>query len=170
MNPRPTGQLERTQQGWDLILTRDFRATLDDVWLSITEPDSAARWFGRWEGDAAPGKTVRLQMLFEEGKPWTNVTIVECTPPTRLLVSTKDDYGTWHLELTLHSEGDTTTLQFLQHLEDTTMVGEVGPGWEYYLDMLVAARLNQPLPRFDDYYPSQKPYYLKEAEERSAQP
>lgn len=30
------------------------------------------------------------------------------------------------------------------------MAGEVGPGWEYYLDMLVAAREGKPLPSFGD--------------------
>ena len=35
----------------------------------------------------------------------------------------------------------------------------VGPGWEYYLDMLVAAHGGQPLPSFDDYFPAQQGYY-----------
>jgi hypothetical protein len=38
-------------------------------------------------------------------------------------------------------------------------VGAYGPGWEYYLDMLVAARDDLPAPSFDDYYPAMKPYY-----------
>jgi hypothetical protein len=35
----------------------------------------------------------------------------------------------------------------------------VGPGWEYYLDNLVASRDGAPLPDFDDYYPAQAAYY-----------
>jgi hypothetical protein len=35
----------------------------------------------------------------------------------------------------------------------------MGPGWEYYLDMLVASREDLPTPSFDDYYPAMKPYY-----------
>ena len=38
-------------------------------------------------------------------------------------------------------------------------MGEVGPGWEYYLDMLVAAREGASLPKFDTYYPAQKDYF-----------
>jgi hypothetical protein len=38
-------------------------------------------------------------------------------------------------------------------------VGELGPGWEYYLDALVASREGQPLPKFDAYYPEQKAYF-----------
>jgi len=40
----------------------------------------------------------------------------------------------------------------------------MGPGWEYYLDMLVAARDGTPAPVFDDYYPAMKPYYEALAE------
>jgi hypothetical protein len=34
------------------------------------------------------------------------------------------------------------------------------PGWEYYLDYLVASRNGTTMPDFNDYYPSQKAYYL----------
>ncbi|WP_198958148.1 MULTISPECIES: hypothetical protein [Amycolatopsis] len=37
-------------------------------------------------------------------------------------------------------------------------IGEIGPGWEYYLDLLVAARTGAPRPEFTDYYPAVKPY------------
>ncbi|WP_211590177.1 hypothetical protein [Microbispora sp. H11081] len=37
--------------------------------------------------------------------------------------------------------------------------GEIGPGWEYYLDMLVAARDGSPRPDFAAYYPEMRPYY-----------
>jgi hypothetical protein len=55
--------------------------------------------------------------------------------------------------------GGVTTLRFVQHLEPGAEVGAVGPGWEYYLDMLVASRSGGPLPDFGDYYPSQAAYY-----------
>jgi len=38
------------------------------------------------------------------------------------------------------------------------------PGWEYYPDMLVAARAGKALPSFEDYYPALKPHYLAEEE------
>lgn len=156
MNPKPTGRVD----GNDLILARRFRAPIDDVWASITESERTALWFGRWEGDAGPGKTVRLQLLHEKGAPWTNVTIEECVAPRRLVVSMIDDHGTWRIELTLAEADGVTELQFLQPLSDRNLAGDVGPGWEYYLDMLVAARDGKAAPVFDDYYPSQKAHYL----------
>ena len=156
MSRKPTGHV----RGNDLILTRTFHAPLDDVWMSVTASESTARWFGAWEGDAGPGKTVRLQLLYETGQPWTNVTIEVCEPPRHLIVRTKDDFGDWLLELTLTQTADTTELRFVHHLSDRKLAGDTGPGWEYYLDMLVAAREGRPLPAFDEYYPAQKAHYL----------
>ncbi|BAV99942.1 SRPBCC family protein [Lysobacter enzymogenes] len=157
MSPEPTGHLD----GNELIITRTFSACVDEVWASVTQPEKTALWFGHWEGEAGPGKVVRLQMLHEKGQPWSDVQIEECAAPNRLVVAMKDDYGDWRIELTLTRVGAATQLRFVQALSDRTMAGEVGPGWEYYLDMLVAAREGKPLPSFDDYYPAQKAHYLK---------
>lgn len=155
MTRQPTGRID----GNDLILTRTFRAPIDDVWTSVTSSESTARWFGPWEGEAGIGKTVRVQMVHEQGAPWVKARIDACEPPRHLALTTVDVYGEWHLELTLAQRGDTTEMTFVHHLSDRKLAGDAGPGWEYYLDLLVAARAGQPLPTFDEYYPAQKPYY-----------
>lgn len=158
MSPKPTGHL----QGNDLILTRSFRAPIDDVWTSVTDPESTARWFAHWEGEGGLGKTVRLQLVHEKGQPWSEATIESCEPPRHLALAMKDESGDWRVELSLTQTGDTTELRFVHHLTDRSLAGEIGPGWEYYLDMLVAARDGNPFPKFDDYYPAQKAYYVDE--------
>ncbi|SNY49949.1 SRPBCC family protein [Paractinoplanes atraurantiacus] len=155
MSPTPTGRLF----GRDLVLTRSFRAPLDDVWASLTDPVRTARWFGPWKGDAAPGAAIQVQMVQEEGQPWMDMTIDACEPPRRLALSSVDDHGSWLLDLTLSETGGATELRFTQHLTDTDSVGEVGPGWEFYLDALVASRDGQPMPDFNDYYPSMKEHF-----------
>jgi uncharacterized protein YndB with AHSA1/START domain len=162
MNPKPSGRLEKTETGAKLILERRFRGTAEDVWQSLTDPASTARWFGPWEGESGAGNTIRIQMVFEEGKPWCNARIEACEPPRRLGFYVKDDYGEWRLELTLASKGDTTTLTFVQLLTNAAEAENTGPGWEYYLDLLVASRLGTPRPLFTDYYPAQKAYYAAE--------
>ncbi|GAB2957404.1 SRPBCC family protein [Saccharothrix stipae] len=159
MTPTPTGRLFRTEAGSDLVLTRTFRALADDVWASLTEPERTARWFGPWEGEGAPGRTVKVQLVFEEQEPWAEVRIDACDPPRRLALSMVDEAGTWRLELLLSEVDGVTELRLVHHLSTEEGMGEVGPGWEYYLDMLVASRAGAPLPAFDDYYPSQKPYF-----------
>jgi uncharacterized protein YndB with AHSA1/START domain len=159
MTPRPTGRLLDGESGRNLVLTRSFRAPIDDVWASITESERTARWFASWTGEAGPGRTIRYRMVFEDGAPEAEMTIDACEPPHRLAVSTEDESGTWRLEARLAEEDGVTVLTLVHHLDATADVTMVGPGWEYYLDNLVAARAGDPLPSFDDYYPAQKGYY-----------
>ncbi|MEY9988751.1 uncharacterized protein YndB with AHSA1/START domain [Streptomyces sp. V4I8] len=159
MTPEPTGQLVPTPTGYDLILTRTYRAPVDDVWASVTEPERTARWFGPWRGEAGPGRTVEVQLVFEESAPWYPMRIDSCEPPHRLAVSTDDAAGAWALELQLAESDGTTELRLVHHLTSTEQLGEIGPGWEYYLDLLTAARTGGPLRDFDAYYPAQKAYF-----------
>jgi uncharacterized protein YndB with AHSA1/START domain len=155
MSPTPTGRLH----GTDLVLTRTFRAPVADVWASLTESERTARWYGPWQGDAAPGSTIKVQMAYEDGEPWIDMTIDVCDPPHRLALSAVDDYGSWFLEMVLTGSEAGTELRFTHKLTDTDGVGEFGPGWEYYLDALTASRDGEPMPSFDDYYPAMKPYF-----------
>jgi uncharacterized protein YndB with AHSA1/START domain len=155
MSPTPTGRLF----GNDLVLTRTFRAPVADVWASLTDPERTARWFGPWQGEGGPGRTIKVQMIQEEGDPWVEMTIEACEPERRLALSAVDEYGSWDLDLTLTESGGVTELRFTQHLTGTENVGEVGPGWEFYLDLLVASRDGSPAPDFNDYFPAMKEYF-----------
>ncbi|MDF3069035.1 MAG: hypothetical protein K0R38_4636 [Polyangiaceae bacterium] len=159
MSPRPTGRVVSTPAGVDLVLERQFRAPIEDVWKSVTESESLSRWFGTWSGDAGPGKHVTLQMGFEKDAPPSQVLIETCEAPHHLAVHMKDDHGEWRLEALLSQAGDVTTLRFVQRSVKPEDVASVGPGWEYYLDMLVAARAGASLPDFGDYYPAMKEHF-----------
>ncbi len=159
MSKQGTGHL----RGNDLILTRTFKAPIEDVWASVTESARTERWFGKWEGDGKPGNTIRIKMVFEQGDAWTNAEINTCDAPHHLELTTKGPYGS-HLELKLREVNGVTELEFTHHLSDRKGVGDFGPGWEYYLDNLVAYREGITMPKFDEYYPSQKSYYLAQAE------
>jgi uncharacterized protein YndB with AHSA1/START domain len=154
MTPKPNGRL----RGDDLVISRTFRAPIDDVWTSVTSSESTARWFGPWE-PTGEDKKIRIQMAFEEGKPWLDGTIEHCEAPHHLAVVTTGGYGEKLLSMKLTESAGTTTLEFVHHRVNRKMMGELGPGWEYYLDNLVASRAGQPLPKFDAYYPAQKAYF-----------
>lgn len=164
MSPHPTGFLRRGDSGTQLVIERSFNADIEDVWISVTDPASLARWIGPWEGDAGPGKSVRFQMAFEQDAPWCDATIEACDPPHRLVVTLNDPGGAWKLELSLSRRGQSTVLTFVQHEVDPASAGDIGPGWEYYLDRLVAARSGAALPEFAAYYPGQKQHYLDAAQ------
>lgn len=162
MTPTPTGRLLAAEQGRDLVLTRTYRAPVDDVWASVTESDRTARWFGPWTGEPGPGRIIKVQMAFEDEQPWMDMTIDTCDPPRLLGISAIDDSGAWRLELELTEIDGGTELRFVHHLlteAEIAQVSHVGPGWEYYLDMLGAARLGAPPPDFADYFPGMAAYY-----------
>jgi uncharacterized protein YndB with AHSA1/START domain len=153
--PTPTGRLVGGTDGRDLVLTRTFRAPIEDVWASITESERTARWFGPWKGDGRPGGTIQFQMVQEEGAPWSEARIEACEPPTRLALHSDEA----HLELSLSIVDDGTELRLVHHLPGPEGVGDYGPGWEFYLDALVASRDGTAMPVFDDYYPSMRDYF-----------
>jgi uncharacterized protein YndB with AHSA1/START domain len=166
MNPVPTGRISKNASGtYDLSLTREFKADIDDVWASVTEPERTARWFGTWRGEPGPGRTVQVQLGFEEGAPWSEAHIDDCRPPHHLALSMVDENGEVRLELDLVEDDGLTRLVFVQKLTDPAAAESMGPGWEYYLDQLVASREGQPLPKFEDYYPAQAPHFVPEAEQ-----
>ncbi len=155
MTPTPTGQVIPTAIGRDLVLERVLPGSIDDAWASITESDRLARWFCTWTGEPRVGATLELTLVAEEGDAKSQAEIVACEPPTHLVVSTHDQGGTWLLEATLTPiDSNRTRLRFVHHLDEEAKSEEVGPGWEYYLDALVAAMDGNPMPSFDDYWPS----------------
>ena len=157
MTSQPNGRLAPTADGDQLVVSRTFRAPIQDVWASVTEPDRTARWFGTWTGDAAPGRMIKVQMGFEESAPWLDKRIDVCDPPRRLMLS--NESGDMRIELLLSHLNGLTELQLVHHLDPTDDISAYGPGWEYYLDMLVASRDDRPAPIVDDYYPAMKSYY-----------
>ncbi|MFW0792361.1 SRPBCC family protein [Gordonia sp. CPCC 205515] len=163
MNPEPTGRHRVGRDGDEIVLTRTFRAGIDDVWAAITESDRLARWIGVYSGDPSTG-SVDFTMTFEgdENLTSTRYDIVRCDPPRLLQVRTVDAYGQWDLTAELVETDGVTTLTFSQVVHDPAIVESVGPGWEYYLDRL-GASLTRDDPAaidFDDYYPAQRDHYL----------
>ena len=156
----PNGRLVRTADGLDLVIVRTFNAPIEDVWASITESERTARWWGAWTGEPGVGRTIRYTMVFEADGPPQEMLIEACEPPTHLAVRGLGAYG-WRLEAHLNEANGVTEMRFTHHLDDKTNPGEVGPGWEYYLDNLVASRLGDAMPDFNDYYPAQKAYYVE---------
>ncbi len=158
---QPNGKVERTERGVDLVIERHFKGTLEDVWESVTSSESTARWIGPWSGEPGAGNTVTLTMSFEEGAPECSVHIDTCDAPHHLAVRTQDSSGAWFLEVKLEQLGvDEVLMRFIHHVDEPELVGDAGPGWEYYLDRIVAARDGSPMPTFEEYYPQQREYFL----------
>lgn len=139
-----------TRAGHDLVLTRTYRAPIDDVWAACTDPERMERWIGTWSGDPATGQVV-FRMTAEGDDVPDEVYLVEtCEPPRRFVVRSRDGYPfspdgsgplvQWQHTLELVEADGVTTLTFTQVVPEgqvgADMVASVGPGWDYYLDRL----------------------------------
>lgn len=81
-----------------------------------------------------------------------------CERPSHLSVSTTNDYGRWALQLDLAVGASGGTDVVLRQTEvDPAMLADIGPGWDWYLDRLVASVLGGEPPDLDaferDYLP-----------------
>jgi uncharacterized protein YndB with AHSA1/START domain len=161
MSPEPTGRIAHDAGRLVLTIAREFRAPIEDVWAAVTEPQRLSRWIGTYEGDPASGR-VLFTMTAEEGAPAEDMEIRECDPPRVLKVTSHVGEERWHLELLLEERGGVTTLTFSQPDIDPVQAESVGPGWEYYLDRLVAAESGGEVAAIDfdrDYYPAMLEHY-----------
>ncbi|MFD8099666.1 ATPase, partial [Nocardia fluminea] len=115
---------------------------------------------------AAPPNTARAPRGAPRAAPGRPPPPPDCTPPIRLGLSSTDQIGLWRLEVTLLDIGAATELRLVQHLTSEYQLAEIpqiGPGWEYYADMFVAACTHTERPDFADYYPSMSGYYQQRA-------
>ena len=166
MSIDPTGRIDRDADGRPrLVLTREFRAPIEDVWASVTESARLERWIGSFTGDPASGRVV-FRMNAEGGAPAEDVEITACEPPRLLAVTSRTSDGAWHLELALSETDGVTKLVFRQPGIDPVEAESVGPGWEFYLDRLVAAETGGDVGAIDfdrDYYPAMRDHYRASA-------
>lgn len=159
MNTTPTGSLVATAEGRDLKLARTLDVPVEELWAWLTEPEKTVRWIGGWSGTPRAGSTVRFTLSFEEGTPESALEIVTCVPPRHLAVRLSDESGGWPLEVFVAEAGGGSTVTLVHHLDEAADPADVGPGWEYYLDNLLAAQAGLAPVKFEDYYPAQSSYY-----------
>ncbi|MBD8869873.1 SRPBCC domain-containing protein [Nocardioides donggukensis] len=165
MNVVPTGRIVDVVGSPTLVLTRAFPAPREDVWAALTEPARLERWIGTWSGDPEEGQ-VRFRMTAEEGHQEEEMEIRECEPPHVLKLTSHVGDARWLLDLELVELDGVTTLTFLQPDIDPVGAESIGPGWEFYLDRLVAALGGGDVDAIDfdrDYYPAMQEYYRIEA-------
>ncbi len=157
--PVPTGRVAEGPLGREIQLTRQFRAPIDAVWAAMTESERLERWIGRWEGDPRTGRVNFFMTAEGEDPPAEEYRIEVCEPPHRFAGTTAVGDDQWRLRFELSEQAGVTTLLFAQAIVDD--VGDVGPGWEYYLDRLDAALAGGDVAavRWDAYYPEMKAYY-----------
>jgi uncharacterized protein YndB with AHSA1/START domain len=165
-SPQATGRPETRQDGEWIVFTRRFTAPVEDVWAAVTDSERLGRWIGTWSGNPASG-SVTFRMTAEEGMPEEVHHIEACEPPWLLRTRARSEGPDgrdhdWRVEIRLTEDSGGTTLHFGQILPDPGWAHDIGPGWDYYLDRLVAAETGGDVAAIDfarDYHPALVPAY-----------
>lgn len=175
MAPLPTASGFLDESG-ALVFVRRLRMSRAQAWAAVTDPARTARWIGPWSGDPASG-TIQLTMTQEEGDPVSGVEVVTCEPPHLVVVKTGPGPEGWLLTVRVEgAEGDDgehgdggdggdggeATISLSQTVTDPEAASFIGPGWDFYLDRLVAAeegRDPDALVFAPDYHPGLADYY-----------
>lgn len=160
MKPVATGRRDRHDPS-RVVFTRTFRSPVVEVWAAVTEPEALSRWIGTWEGDPASGEVSFTMTAEGDAAPPEPCRIDACDPPTLLQV-TLGEQG-WTLRLELSEAAGVTRLDLSQQLADPELAASVGPGWDYYLDRLVAAAGGADVAAvdWDGYYPALGDHYRR---------
>jgi uncharacterized protein YndB with AHSA1/START domain len=157
--PAPTGTVTEGPSGRELRLIRRFGASTEDVWAAVTDSPRLERWIGRWEGDPKSGRVRFITTADGDEVAAQDVEILECAPPHRLSVTMTEGETRWCPRIELRHETDGTILLFTLNIVQD--VASVGPGWEYYLDRLVAVieERDPASVNWDDYFPKMSEHY-----------
>ena len=167
MSIAPTGRIVRTASGQDIVIERTFKAPITDVWASIVEPERMNRWIGTWSGEAGTGRRVSFVMTAEDGARPEEVLIHHCDAPRHLDVESMGE-SSWRMTLDLAEADGVTTLVFRHAIEAPDEgASSYGPGWEYYLDRLVATHDGTAFASWEEYYPAQLAYWTDAIREAS---
>lgn len=132
------GTLQPGTEGVDLVLTREIHHRPADVWSAIATSEGTARWVGPFAGDPAEGRIALTMTSEAEGDP-SPIDILSCTPESGYVVRSAGDGPHWTTEFGLAPQGDGTLLTFWHRAVEPEQLEYIGPGWEFYLDRLVAS-------------------------------
>jgi len=163
MTVTPNGRIDRSTGGApQLVITRRFQAPIEDVWASVTEPARLERWIGTYSGDPAAGRVAFRMTAEAADASEEDMEVLECDPPRYLAVRAQTPSGYWPMAIALTHRDGVTELTFTQTEVEASEAESVGPGWEYYLDRLVAAVTDGDIAAIDfdrDYYPAMVEHY-----------
>lgn len=98
-------------------------------------------------------------MLYEDGSPESTAKVDRCEEPRHFALTAQGRFSVSY-EVSLEQSGDTTVMTFVHRLTDRKMARRLRARLGFYLELFVHSREGKPFRKFEEYYPSQKQYYL----------
>lgn len=133
----------------DLVISERIRATPDQVFQYLVEPDKLVRWMGvEAKIDATPGGAFWLNVT---GKDIAAGSYVEIDRPNRVVFTwgwegnEEVPPGSSTVAFTLTAEGDETVVELVHSGLTDAQNDEHARGWTYFVDRLVRAAAGEAL-------------------------
>lgn len=138
------------QQNEQMIIARQSELPPEELWSWVTESDKTARWFGpfRFEGDR-----LFVTMIQEETQPEMEGRVLEHHRGERLTLKLGTDDSAWVIQLDVKPLASGSEISLSQDKTNSEQDPWIDAGWQFYLDCLLAATRDEPMPVFDDYAP-----------------
>ena len=127
------GELEQTNEGWQLRFTRRLPHPPEKVWRAITEPDHLKAWFPtRPVGDlTVVGGAVSWE-FDEHDLPPMEGEVLACEPPSLIEFT----WGGDRIRMEVAPDGDGSVLTLVDRLDELGKAARDGAGWHTCLDRL----------------------------------
>ena len=137
-NFEPTGDIEETDNGCQIVISRELPQAPKVVWGYLADAARISRWFGHCHTMDNPS---HMTMVSEEIQSTYDVNIAESMPPHFLHLEVNDHQGhDLNLRFYLAEENGQTYLEFHHSVEGVEdQVGLIAPKWELILDRLEIA-------------------------------
>jgi uncharacterized protein YndB with AHSA1/START domain len=128
----------RSESGVGVVRVEDtLHASVEKVWLAVTDPTRLAQWYGEVEGALRAGGEFRLR-VFASGWEGTG-RITECEPPHRFATVSREPGRPESVhEVTLTAAGDQTVIVFENLAVPPDLLWAYGVGEQIHVEDLGA--------------------------------
>jgi uncharacterized protein YndB with AHSA1/START domain len=128
-----TAEVQKSGEGWTLVLTRDLRHSPERVWQALTDPAELSQW-SPFDADGNLGKTGNTVKLTTVGAPTphvTETTVTRADAPEVL----EYNWGGFDVRWKLEPHGEGTRLTLWTNI-DKRFIAMGAAGWHLCLDVM----------------------------------
>ena len=155
MSSRPIGRVSRDEQGYSLVLEREYPVEIERVWQALVDPARLRGWLGNVVIDARVGGSFEIDFDGEDraGGP------ILCYDPPRVLEFEWGERGEPSVvRFELEPVASGTRLRLTHSLQSASMARGTCAGWHAHLDLFEAALLGGDA-KWEEVYAAAQPLY-----------
>jgi len=132
MREEPVGRVRRTDEGYELLLEREYPAPIERVWSALVEPATLRLWLAPVTHDRRVGGSFEIDF----GEVAAGGMILAYDPPVVLAFEWDEGGEPSAVRFELEPGEAGTRLRLTHTRQSADLVSGTGPGWHAHLDIL----------------------------------